>query len=152
ALVFSYCSTGSPHDQYFFKRPEHMVAGSVTPPRLDLTNEDLVRAHIYAIWLAETGLSLGRSLKDILEVSGDEPTLALLGSVQDSIEDLGARYRAQIRAIRVLETLQEELDKADWYHGTGWLEKELDQVVTHFDQTCERWRSLYRAAQSQAKV
>ncbi len=152
ALVFSYCSTGSPHDQYFFKRPEHMVAGAVTPPRLDLANEDLVRAHIYAIWLAETGLSLGRSLKDILEVGGDEPTLTLLGSVRDSIEDLGARKRAQIRATHVLETLQDELDKADWYHDASWLEKELDQVVTRFDQTCERWRGLYRAAQSQAKV
>jgi hypothetical protein len=31
ALVFSYCTTGSSHDQYFFKRPENMVAGAVTP-------------------------------------------------------------------------------------------------------------------------
>lgn len=29
-----------------------MVAGSVQPPRLDLTNEDLVRSHVHAIWLA----------------------------------------------------------------------------------------------------
>src|ERR1043166_9482401 len=75
ALVFSYCATGSPHDQYFFKRPERMVAGAVTPPRLDLANEDLIRAHVHAIWLAETGtsghaLSLGKSLKDILDLSG----------------------------------------------------------------------------------
>ena len=67
ALVFSYCTTGSPHDQYFFKRPQQMVAGAVTPPRLDLANEDLVRAHVHAIWLASTGhgghgLSLGKSL------------------------------------------------------------------------------------------
>lgn len=34
ALVFSYCSTGNSHDQYFFRRPEQMVAGAVTPPRL----------------------------------------------------------------------------------------------------------------------
>src|SRR5262249_10482140 len=44
ALVFAYCATGSPHDQYFFKRPDRMVAGAVTPPRMDLANEDLVRA------------------------------------------------------------------------------------------------------------
>ena len=77
ALVFTYCTTGSPHDQYFFKRPERMVAGAVTPPRLDLANEDLVRAHVHAVWLAETGLSLGRSLKDVLDVSlaGGKPTL-----------------------------------------------------------------------------
>ena len=27
ALVFTYCAAGSPHDQYFFRRPERMVAG-----------------------------------------------------------------------------------------------------------------------------
>src|SRR5260370_33389890 len=97
-----------------------MVAGSVTPPRLDLANEDLVRAHVYAIWLAETGLSLGQSLKDILEVTGDDPTLLLLGSVQESIEDPGAKRRARARARRVLDTLQHRLSVSDWYTD-GWL-------------------------------
>lgn len=68
ALVFTYCSTFSPHDQYFFKRPELMVAGAVTPPRLDMANEDLIRAHVHAIWLAQTGLPLGSSLRDVLMV------------------------------------------------------------------------------------
>ena len=79
AFVFSYCSAGSPHDQYFFKRPENMVAGSVTPPRLDLGNEDLIRAHVHAIWLGfASKLFLGSSLlRDVLEVSGDTPTLEL---------------------------------------------------------------------------
>ena len=81
ALVFTYCTTGSPHDQYFFKRPDLMVAGAVTPPRLDLANEDLVRAHVHAVWLAETGLSLGTSLKDVLDLAGDQPSLELLPSV-----------------------------------------------------------------------
>src|SRR3982751_5860721 len=75
ALVFTYCATGSPHDQYFFRRPHLMVAGQVAPPRLDLANEDLVRAHVHAIWLAEAGQSLGRSLTDLLDVEGSDPTL-----------------------------------------------------------------------------
>src|SRR5439155_27086329 len=52
ALVLTYCSSNSPHDQYFFRRPQQMVSGQVTPPRLDLANEDLVRAHVQAIMLA----------------------------------------------------------------------------------------------------
>ncbi len=151
ALVFSYCSTGSPHDQYFFKRPENMVSGAVTPPRLELANEDLVRAHVYAIWLAETGLSLGQSLRDILEVNGDDPTLTLLGSVYESIEDPGAKLRARARAIRVLETLPVELNDSDWY-SDGWLDEVLGQVVINFDRTCDRWRGLYKAAQAQARA
>lgn len=151
ALVFSYCSTGSPHDQYFFKRPEQMVSGAVTPPRLELANEDLVRAHVYAIWLAETGLSLGQSLRDILEVNGDDPTLTLLGSVHESIEDSGAKRRARARAMHMLETLTTELHDSDWY-SDGWLDEVLDQVAINFDRTCDRWRGLYKAAQAQARA
>jgi hypothetical protein len=33
ALVMTYASVGSGHDQYFFKRPEQMVAGVVVPPK-----------------------------------------------------------------------------------------------------------------------
>ena len=52
-----------------------MVGGSVAPPRLDLANEDLVRSHIHAIWLAETGQDLRGSLTDMLDISGDIPNL-----------------------------------------------------------------------------
>src|SRR5258708_36390406 len=78
ALVFSYCSTGSPHDQYFFKRPEQMVSGAVAPPRLDLANEDLLKAHIHAIWLTETSQSLGTSVKDIHDPTCAQPWLKIL--------------------------------------------------------------------------
>ena len=49
-----------------------MVAGQVQPPRLDLANEDLVRSHVHAIWLAEalaaTQDGLGRSMADVLDL------------------------------------------------------------------------------------
>ena len=58
-----------------------MVGGSVAPPRLDLANEDLVRSHIHAIWLAETGQDLGGSLTDVLDVGGRQAQLELLPEV-----------------------------------------------------------------------
>jgi hypothetical protein len=69
ALVTTYCATGNSHDQYYFRRSERMVAGSVAPPRLDLANEDLVLSHLQGIWIAEAGLRLGRSIPDVLDVS-----------------------------------------------------------------------------------
>jgi ATP-dependent helicase YprA (DUF1998 family)/very-short-patch-repair endonuclease len=151
ALVFSYCSTGSPHDQYFFKRPALMVAGAVTPPRLDLSNEDLIRAHVYAIWLAETGLSLGRTLKDILDLSGDAPTLKLLPSVEDAINSAHARAKAKSRARGVLSRAGDDLSFTD-SDLDKWLDTILAQVGLHFEQACERWRDLYRAAHTQARL
>ncbi|HEX8728063.1 MAG TPA: helicase-related protein, partial [Ktedonobacterales bacterium] len=151
ALVFAYCTTGSPHDQYFFRHQDAMVAGSVTPPRLDLANEDLVRSHVHAIWLAETNLSLGRSLKDLLDLSGDPPSLTLLPDVRLSIERQAAITRARERAARVLESLGPDLYGADWY-SEGWLDEVLAGAARQFDQTCERWRTLYRAAYKQWQV
>jgi len=151
ALIFTYCSTGSPHDQYFYKRPERMVAGEVLPPRIDLANEDLIRAHVQAIWLAETGLSLGESLKDVLDVSGDEPTLALQPHVAAALQDRGARERAKRRARAVLATAEQELASADWY-SPDWPGEVFAHVPNSFEAACERWRGLYRAALRQAQT
>lgn len=151
ALIFTYCTTGSPHDQYFFKRPEKMVYGSVAVPRLDLANEDLVRAHVHATWLAETGLSLGASLKDLLDLAGDAPTLELQPHVRQALESQSARQQAAKRLTHIFETLEDELRRADWY-ADDWLTKTLDLVGQRFDQACKRWRDLYRAALRQREV
>ncbi|MEI7845696.1 MAG: DEAD/DEAH box helicase [Chloroflexota bacterium] len=151
ALVFTYCTMGSPHDQYYFKRQNLMVAGAVTPPRLDLANEDLVKAHIHSIWLAESGLDLQRSLKDLLDLSGDEPSLDVLDSVRDALNSDSIRKKAKLRAQSLLNTIETELAKTDWYSDT-WLEGTLNHVPLDFDQACKRWRSLYRAAKGQQKA
>ena len=122
ALVFSYCTTGSSHDQYFFKRPKRMVSGAVAPPRIDLANEDLIRSHVQAIWLAETGLKLGASLKDILDLSGEQLVLPLLPHVKHGLEDETPRARAKKRAEKILGTIQSGLDASDWC-SQGWLDE-----------------------------
>jgi ATP-dependent helicase YprA (DUF1998 family)/very-short-patch-repair endonuclease len=145
ALVFTYCASGSSHDQYFFRRPAQMVAGQVHPPAIDLANEDLVRAHVQAVWLAETQQSLGSSLADILETDGEgEPSLELKPSVRDSLARDEPRNRALERCKRILESVP-GLDDSDWFHGE-WLDSVLNGAPLALDAGCERWRSLYRAA------
>jgi len=146
ALVFTYCSGGSPHDQYFFRRPDQMVAGAVAPPRLDLTNVDLLRAHIHAIWLAETNMSLGESLKDILDLSGDPPQLVLLRDKREQAESMTARNSARHRALHVLSAIP-GLENIDVL-----LDTTMNAVVEAFNATCNRWRDLYLAALRQADV
>lgn len=151
ALVFTYCTAGSPHDQYFFKRPKDMVSGAVAPPRIDLANEDLIRAHVHAVWLAEADKSLGNSLKDVLDVEGENPTLEIKPSVQAAIGSLDARTRARQRLLGILDDIQPTLHQAGWY-SPDWLQRTLDQVEDEFDRACNRWRDLYRAALKQREV
>ncbi|MBK8942206.1 MAG: DUF1998 domain-containing protein [Polyangiaceae bacterium] len=147
ALIFTYCSAGSPHDQHYFRQPEKMVAGVVTAPRLDLGNEDLVRAHVHALWLAASGLDLGRSMKDVLDMSGESPSLDLLPRIREALDDLNARARAAVVAEQALGDALHEVAGSE---GAGtWLARALREVPNRFEHACERWKSLYRAAHGQ---
>jgi ATP-dependent helicase YprA (DUF1998 family) len=145
ALVVTYCATGNAHDQYYFRRPTEMVGGSVAPPRLDLANEDLVRSHIHAIWLAETGQDLRGSLTEILDVGGDHPTLNLLPEVRERLSDPAAARRATDRATRVLAGMASALTKAPWWRD-GWIDDAVAAAPQAFGDACRRWQDLYKLA------
>ena len=146
ALVLTYCASGSPHDQYFFKRPERMVSGSVTPPRIDLANEELVRAHIHAVFLAEAGPVLGHTPADILQL--DIEGYPLQPAVRDSLQNAPARLRAAKRAQNVLDSLTEHLENARWFTPI-WLDGVLVGAPQSFDTALIRWRKLYKSANDQ---
>ena len=146
ALIFTDCAARSPHDQHFFKSPARMVAGSVAPPRLDLSNEDPLRSHIHAIWLAETGLSFGKALIEILDIEADEPSLALLPEGKHQIEADPAQQAARERAAIDPRTIT-ELDDPD-----SLLDQAMQNIVQRFDGACDRWRHMYRSARKQVKV
>jgi very-short-patch-repair endonuclease len=148
ALVVTYCSSYSPHDQYFFRRQPRMVAGAITPPRIDLANEDLLRSHLQAIWLAETGQDLGHSLKDILDLSKSEEKLPLLDSFRHGLTSEHAKRRARDRCQKLLDELESELRDASWYTAT-WLDDVIERAPDNFDAACNRWRQLYLSAQRQ---
>ncbi|HEY9724202.1 MAG TPA: DEAD/DEAH box helicase [Oscillatoriaceae cyanobacterium] len=143
ALVFTYCSTGNSHDQFFFRKPAEMVAGAVAPPRLDLGNQDLLRAHVHAIWLAETGQDLGRTLGDLLDL--DEQELPLRESVRMGLSTPRAKERAFQRAQPIIALLEAELQELSWYDA-AWLGRTLDGAYQSFDRACDRWREIYRDA------
>ena len=152
ALVLTYCTSGSSHDQYFFRQPKRMVVGSVSPPQLDLANEDLIRAHVQAIWLAETNESLGNSLTDILDVEGVKPTLELLPSKKSGLGKMDARARALSVANAVLDSIRADLTKerAPWF-TENWLDIVINQTMLTFEQACGRWKELFWAAKKQAE-
>ncbi len=151
ALVFTYCSTGSAHDQYFFRRPTLMVSGKIKPPSIELANEDLIRSHVHAIWLAETGMSLGRSLKDVLNLSGDPAPLTLQEGIATDIAKPSVATRSNARALEVLSTISDQLAGAEWW-SESWLDEAITGAALSFDRAADRWRDLYRAADVQQRI
>ncbi len=151
ALVVTYCAAKSPHDQYFFSDPTRMVAGAVNPPTIDLANENLIRSHLQAVWLAETGVKLGSSVRDVLNREKPDE-LPLHNEVADQTGRAQAVDETESRAQRILVTLTQDLSKqsAPWYTDT-WLGSAMNSVERRFDEAFDRWRSLYHATASQMK-
>lgn len=145
ALVYTYCSGLSPHDQYYFQQPDLMVSGDVTAPRVDLSNEALVRSHIHAVWLAASGLSLGHTLCDVLQVAETDLSLPLRPEVAAALTDTTSKQRALEQGRQLLDRISDALAKSIW-HRHGWLEDVLARIPQSFNQACNRWRGLYRSA------
>jgi superfamily II DNA/RNA helicase len=149
ALVLSYASAGSGHDQYFYKRQGQMVAGVVATPRLELANRELIESHIYSVWLAHTGASLGKSMRDVLDLEQQE--LPLRETLESQLTLSQEAFQSCVdSAWNMLADFfcQQDLKCSKWY-TKDWVRYILDRARDTFDHHCKRWRDLYRDAISQ---
>jgi hypothetical protein len=148
ALVFTYCAGRSPHDQYFFREPGRMVAGSVAPPRIDLMNRDLIHTHIHALWMEIALPDFGKTLASVVDIALEDTrtmTLPVNESLTRLLRDPALRTAAMRHAETLLCSMTDELNATPWYHDR-WIRDVLEQIERRFDTACERWRALYRAA------
>lgn len=150
ALVLTYSSSQSPHDQYFFRDPRAMVHGEVRPPLLDLANRDLVESHLSAVWLACTEVPLDSSIAELLVLS--DPGRPLKREVKDPMALPRVADEARRRIRRVLDLLEEDLspELAPWYPGPDTFADEVvERALTGFERAFNRWRDLFAAAEQQ---
>lgn len=150
ALVATYCSATSGHDQYFFTHREDLVAGSVSPPRIDLGNEDLILAHVHAVWLSFVRMKLGSSIAGIIDV--EMPNFPLKPEIEGQIHLSPSRLDECIRVTRsILESCYAELGETEWFNDS-WLESVISQSARAFNTAFDRWRDLYRSAVEQEQT
>ena len=147
ALVFTYCSSYSPHDRHYFQNREQLVAGSVEAPRLDLANRELVESHLNSFVLSDIGLpQLHDSVTDILEV--EHPQLQLRPDVRARLAlDPATRTRVGNHFRALLGPLHTQLGKQRWF-TPDWLDNHIAALPDSLDQSLARWRTLYREARA----
>jgi len=146
-LIVTYCGALNSHDQYFFRRRAEMVAGRVRPPRLDLANEALLRAHIHAVWLAHVRLPLGRSIEEVIDTDRDDLPLREQAAAQIQLDE-PVRGEIQRRVRELLAADEGVLATSGWF-SDGWIRQVIEEAPRKFDRAFDRWRELYRAAKRQ---
>lgn len=151
ALVLTYTAARSPHDQFFLADPPAMVHGEVRTPTLDLANEDLVRSHLQAVWMACTNTRLDSSIARVVEPD-EAKGLPLRQEVKTQLSDAAIAPRAKAAMLAVLDLLQDELtpEYAPWFTTPEALSDEVTTAaLDRFDKTFSRWRELFLSAARQ---
>ena len=150
AVIVTYCAAQSPHDQYFFERRNEMVAGVVRPPALDITNEELVRSHLHAVWLAEAKLALSPDIPEILDLTQTGYQL------KQEIRDIIDRPELAIAALQPMKRVLDQILASMAGRKPVWMSEPAEFVSAvaqrapqEFDRAFDRWRELYNSARTQ---
>lgn len=150
AMVMTYCSNRSAHDRHYFKHPEKMVSGTVTAPRMDLINEELLKSHLHASILTQYSINgLKNSLGEIVDTS-DIDSLPLKSEV------LAALSLSQEAKITICKSFQKVIEdtyfqrelvskKPAWF-SENWIMRCINDYPLTFDNALKRWRILYKNA------
>ncbi|MFZ1548646.1 MAG: helicase-related protein, partial [Candidatus Nitrotoga sp.] len=155
ALVFTYCSTYSPHDRHYFNKQVELVAGAVMAPRLDLCNRELLASHLNALVASEIGMpgvdDVGTGKASIMRlIVDDNDAMPLSKEVRSGLELSQAAFNeiksTFKRAIRDFEG-DLEANGTTWYSDL-WIEQNLSKIADNLDSALVRWRRLYRSARA----
>jgi hypothetical protein len=155
ALIFTYCSSYSPHDRHYFQQQPALVAGVVQAPRIDLCNRELLLTHLNALAISEIGMpsldSGGGSITSLMNLvvddSGDMP---LAPSVRAGLQ-ISPRMYESLKATfrRVVKDFEPRLrERASAWYSDEWIDLNLGKLADHLDESLTRWRRLYRSART----
>ncbi len=141
ALVFTYASKVSPHDKHYFANPIKMVSGIVQAPRIDLTNEELIRSHINATVLSFLDAEEFKpSLIELIDITGKTYTLRkdLKIKYQTIIDDRFSEIKALVG--NVIKKIN--FDQIKWFNN-DWLETQIKTVPDKLENSLLRWKKMY---------
>lgn len=144
SLINVFCGVGSsrgPHDQYFYKHPEKIIAGMIAAPRFLLDNRMLLQTHIHSLVLE----TLGRQRKlptnpdGILDLHA--PGLPLFSELeQEYRDDIEARKPHLVQAVR--DAFAREQQEFPWFTDR-FIRGTIEGFVDRLDSAFTAWRREY---------
>lgn len=153
ALVYTYCRPRNSHENYYLAHPEKMVKGEVKAPRMELVNEELFRTHLHSTILSLCPITeLSDGIKELVDCN-DINNITLKDEVRVALQ-LSPERKEQVKSVfRQIMNDSFLKDRMETEHPIWFTEHWLDNILANyeydFDKALNRWRSLYKQAQTQ---
>lgn len=140
ALVFTSCSTFSPHDRHYYRNSVDMVAGKVQVPNIELNNADMLRSHLNAMLIAKCHLNLSNNLSDLYE-QDEVIRFSLKPDILEKLE-INELTKNEITALFtkiITDFIDDELNISQ-----EWIIAAVDSFKEQFIQALSRWENIYK--------
>lgn len=155
ALIYTYCRPKNSHENYYQRHPEKMVKGEVKAPRMELINEELFRTHFHSTILSLYPISqLSEGIAQLVDYS-DLANIRLKDDVAAKLE-LSDRQKEKAKTVfkKIISDsfLAGRIVEANPHWFTDhWMDSVVDTYKEDFDKALQRWRMLYKEAQTQIR-
>jgi ATP-dependent helicase YprA (DUF1998 family) len=145
SLITVFCGVGSyrgPHDQYFYRFPEKIIAGRIAAPRFLLDNQRLLTTHIHSLVLETLGqgLKLYSRPRELLDL--DKPPAYPLKVDLEKTYRLTVQTKTPQIVAAVQEAFRAEIEAFDWF-DQRFIEEIIARFVDALDRAFNRWRLEY---------
>lgn len=143
SLITVFCGAGSyrgPHDQYFYRFPEKIIAGRIAPPRFNLDNQRLLMAHIHSLVLETLGQKLPTKARDALEWEQGPEYPMRADLAQGFRRSVDARQAAIVQAVH--EAFETEMRVFAWF-DESFIGSVVFGFVDDLNKAFDRWRLEY---------
>ncbi len=146
SIITTFCGVGSrrgPHDQYFYKHPDKIIAGQITPPRFLLDNRKLIRTHLHSLILEETDTKFPTKPMEVLETGDAESGFPMKESLKTELRDKVDDAKEKILT-SAKEAFQDEIEAFSWLDETFILNT-INRFVQEMDDSFRYWRREYES-------
>ncbi len=142
SLISTFCGVGTmrgPHDQYFYRYPEKIISGKISPPRFLLDNRHLIISHINSLVLETIQTRLPIRPSEILNI--DVTGFPFFEDLKEEFEDKIEQSRINI-ITAVRDAFKSEISTFEWFDDE-FIGKEIDNFMQKLDKAFDYWRKEY---------
>lgn len=149
ALVFTYASKVSPHDKFYFENPIKMIAGIVQPPKIDLTNEELIHTHVNsAILTILNPVEFKPAIPELIDMSND--SYKLRKELKDKYQEvISSRIKDISLTISDIINGIDDVRQSAWF-SSKWAHAKIESFPSNLENSLLRWRKMYLDAKRQS--
>lgn len=142
SIITTFCGVGmarGPHDQYFYRHPNNIISGKISPPRFMLDNKSLLVSHIHSFVLENIEMKLESAIERIIDL--ESKNLSIYNDLNQDFKNKIDNTKKEITE-SILTIFSKENQSLSWL-TKDFVQNVIESFPSDLDKAFEYWRREY---------